>query len=632
MKIVSNTSPNIVSDGMTITEMGVSKKRIQKILGYMRDNVYSDKILAVVREYLCNANDEHTKFKISTPVLTGIRDGECGPEFFVRDFAKGLSDSGIRDIYAMSGESTKDDSDDEIGGFGIGAKSALSYGSKTFFVHSCREGTKTTYCFTLGANKDGQECGSVSDMGRKSTLETGIEVVVPIEQKDLYKFSDKIRDFVSRSPYNIEANILGEIITPIVPTASKKVGDYNFRLLKYELDSGDVLFQMGCNTYKSQSFSGENGAKVKKGRVLVIDIPIGHCSVTLSREGFEQTTKNDKVFAEIRDILNNLIKADLDQFKTKTVFDLVNDSLAAMTVYQGDFFQTYARNLYSRVWSFVENIQIHDYLLPAEQKNGKPICVVIPRNGVRNYWVSKVEYYLKDSSRNLYFISEGDWSIQDAAITDSFELISARKLPYPKTAKANGRFAVYRRTRRRVEMIGKFNALELFNHTSREWSWGFEATTEKEASDFLLEKIKKVNSNMDLERVSVRCSDSRDSSMFTVNSAAFADKLVSLGFIRQGDDQWRKISTKLHEMREKEQKRDKILRSAQKSWVKYGPKTPAAIEKTKHADRVGKFWLAVLSEDSLRGKILKKIGEGSYYSGSNFIVERHELRKIMALK
>ena len=631
MKIATTVSPNIVSDGMTVTEMGVSPKRLQKILGFMRDNIYTDKIWAVVREYNNNGDDEHVKYGISRPVLTGIRNGEAGKEFFVRDFANGLSDQGVREIFAMSGESTKDDSDDEIGGYGIGAKSGLSYGSKTLFVYSYYEGTKTTYCLTLGMNDDGQECGTVADMGREPTQETGIEIVIPVEREDFTKFSNRIRDFISLSPRNIEADILGAKIYPAVPTALKKVGDYTLRLLPHDGQyHRNVLFQMGGNTYKVQEFT-LNGAKIKSDHCLIVDIPIGRCTPALNREAFEATTQNENVFAEIDSILSDLSISDLLQFKTKTVFDLVNDSLASLTAYQGDFFQTYAKNLYRGVWSFVESVQLHNSTLPAEKKNGKPICVIIPNNDARQYWKTKIKGYLNDSGRNLYAVTETDWNPQDKAITDSFEFISVRKLPYPKIPKVNGRFAVYQRQRRRVEMIGKFNALELFNHASMEYNWKFEAKTEKEAFDFLAEKAKNVNDQKELECISIRQSEGQVSSIFTVNSVAFASKLESIGFVRQGGIKWQEISKKLSEKREREQKKDSILNSAKKSWVKYNPKTNKAIEKVRHADRVGKFWTAILSEQSLRGKILKKI-EGDHYYRGGFTIERHELRKILALR
>jgi len=633
MKIVANSSPNIASKGMTISEMGVSQKRIQKILGYMRDNVYSDKVLAVVREYACNSADEHKKFKIERPVEIGLRKNENQLEYFARDYAKGLSDSGIREIFAMSGESTKDDSDEEIGGFGIGAKCALSYNTKTFFVHSYFEGTKRTYCFALGANEDGQECGSVYGMGEEPTAETGLEVVVPVANGDEADFTNKIRNFVRCSPYHIKADILGVEIAPAASTFEKKVSDYNFRLIECEYQHAQkILFQMGGNTYQIDSFIGPNGEKIKKNHCLIVDIPIGHCSITLSREAFEKTEKNSRVFEEIEGILNALVDEDLAQFKTKNTLELVDDSLAQMKSYAGNMFQASASQIYKNIWGFVSSVSKANEAFPIQDKSGKPICVVIPNNDARNYWKQKVSGFLNDVQQNMYIITEGfEWKQDNPEITNYFSLVSARKLPYPKTKKDAGRFTVYRRFSRRgrVESVGKFNALEFFNHVSNENQWNFEAKTEKEATDFLAKKEKEIKSLSDLELMVVKPNKDNGCSFWGVNSTVFFEKLESLGFIGLYSQKYKDICSKIREREEKRNKIASTISNAKKHWIVYSPKTSKAIERVEKAEKINQFWNIVLKENTLRGKILRKFQDRSY--GDSTKLERHELRKILKL-
>lgn len=616
---------------MTTTEMGVSKKRIQKILGYMRDNIYSDKILAVIREYNCNANDEHTKFKISTPVLTGVRKGECGHEFFVRDFAKGLSDSGIRDIYAMSGESTKDDSNDEIGGFGIGAKSGLSYGSKTFFVHSYYEGVKTTYCFTLGTNEDGQECGSVCDMGRESTKETGIEVVVPIEEKDLHTFCNKIMTFVTLSPHNIEADILGMKTCSDSTVFTKKIKEYTLRLVPTNKE-GRLLLQMGGITYSDLGTFDHKGAKIRKGFSLIVDIPIGKCSIALNRESFEVSDRNEKVISEIKEILNTLSEEDLNQFKNKTVLELVDDTLSEMKLYEGEIFCSHIRDLYSEVWKFVVNIRKFDSDRPIELKDGKPICAVLPENDFRSYWNEKVKNYLRNSNRNIYYFTQrsdyGKSPESLAAIKDSFDLVCARKLPYPKLTKVNGQFTVYQRNR----PIGRFTAIEFFNYISEKKKWGFEAKTEKEVIDYLAPKIDAIHSVQELESLAIKYGGSKDTYLHVIGSVVFFEKLKQLGFVVAGGAVWQKVHKESVEKEQKKQALDIILSKAKKTWVSYGPKTNEAISKVRHAEKVGKFWEKIINEGSLRAKILTKMSESGGYYSTRVQINRQELRKILTLK
>ena len=628
MKSIAHESPILASEGLSSTIMGIDPKNAARITKYLRDGIYADKIRAVVHELLSNAFDEHVKFNIEKPVSTGIKKDDSGNVFFVRDYAKGLSEKDIRGIFGMYANSTKMENNNQQGCFGIGSKVLHSY-TDTFFVDSHFEGVKTTYACALGGDEANISVGHIYKVNEEETSESGLEVYGSVKPEDISKFSNKIRDFISLSPHNVEADILGIKINPVVPSASKKIKNYNVRLLEYPaFDSKNLLFQMGGNTYKSQSLS-LNGAKIKNGHCLVVDIPIGTCSVVLSREGFEETIQNEKVFSEIDSILSDLAESDLSQFKTKSVFDLVNDSLSAMTSYEGEFFQTYAKNLYKGVWNFVEKVSLHNPLLPAEKKNNKPLCAIIPNNDARNYWVGKVKNYLKDSSRNIYTVQEGDWKLTDQAIQCCFELVSARKLPYPKTSKVDGRFAVYRKTHRRVRAEGKFNALELFNHASQEFGWNFTAKLEEEAADYLEKKYLAIKTTSDLARIAVRCSTTKDSNIFTINSSAFLAKLESIGFIAVGGQKWSETTKRLNEKQEEENKKERAISSAQKRWLTYGPKTPQAITKVKNAERIGKFWNAISAESSLRGKIITQFNNG--YS-SRPKLDRKELRKILSLK
>ena len=97
MKTATKQTPVIASEELTGSLMGMDAKGMDMATYFFRDKIYSDKIMAVVREYVCNAIDEHKKFGIDKPVEYGIKDGK----FFVRDFANGLSEDGVRKIFGM---------------------------------------------------------------------------------------------------------------------------------------------------------------------------------------------------------------------------------------------------------------------------------------------------------------------------------------------------------------------------------------------------------------------------------------------------------------------------------------------------------------------------------------------------
>ena len=96
------------------------------IVDMFADKVYSHKERAVIRELSCNAHDSH--------ILAGTTDvpfnvhlpTQLEPDFTIRDYGTGLTDSEIRNIFAGIGISTKRDSNEVIGCFGIGSLSPYS--------------------------------------------------------------------------------------------------------------------------------------------------------------------------------------------------------------------------------------------------------------------------------------------------------------------------------------------------------------------------------------------------------------------------------------------------------------------------------------------------------------------------
>lgn len=61
--------------------------------------LYSDPILAVIREYICNALDTGAPFKVSLPHAAGGGD----PQFIVRDYGPGLTPDQMVELFINFG-------------------------------------------------------------------------------------------------------------------------------------------------------------------------------------------------------------------------------------------------------------------------------------------------------------------------------------------------------------------------------------------------------------------------------------------------------------------------------------------------------------------------------------------------
>lgn len=146
------------------------------IVDMFADKVYTHKERAVIRELSCNAHDSH--------VMAGTQDipfnvhlpTTLEPWFSVRDFGTGLSDHEIRTIFAGIGVSTKRNSNEVIGCFGIGSLSPYSL-TDSFTVISYHNGTMRTYtCY-----RDEQRKPVVALLTEAQTSEpNGLEVSLSV--------------------------------------------------------------------------------------------------------------------------------------------------------------------------------------------------------------------------------------------------------------------------------------------------------------------------------------------------------------------------------------------------------------------------------------------------------------------
>ena len=122
-KVYSNTV-TVPEDAITI----VGKIPTHAMGSILRSQVnrYANPYIASLREYLTNAIDSHIVSGQTKPVEVTLPTA-MSPEMSIRDFGEGMSGDDIVNIYANVRVTTKDKSDLEHGGLGIGSKSGLAY-------------------------------------------------------------------------------------------------------------------------------------------------------------------------------------------------------------------------------------------------------------------------------------------------------------------------------------------------------------------------------------------------------------------------------------------------------------------------------------------------------------------------
>lgn len=170
----------------TMKEMSFGIGNMGLVLDILRSKLYKNPILAICREICCNARDAHVEVgKKDLPIEVHFPN-TFDMHFKVRDFGPGIAPDRMEDIFVNFGSSTKRNTNDQIGGFGIGAKTPLAY-SDTFSICTNYEGTQRIY----NAYIDETKVGKMALVSEKPTTEpNGTTIKIPVLSKNVREFID----------------------------------------------------------------------------------------------------------------------------------------------------------------------------------------------------------------------------------------------------------------------------------------------------------------------------------------------------------------------------------------------------------------------------------------------------------
>lgn len=324
--MITETSVRNVSTIGNAVEASYTIEDSAKIFSILRSNIYSDKILAVIREYSTNGWDGHILAGTPDRKLLITLPTTLSPIFKVRDFGVGLSEESVMHIYTSYGTSTKDSSNDFNGTFGLGSKSAFAYGN-TFGITSYFNGVKTLYTAYLDETNIGKIRKEYSE---PTSEENGVEIEIAVKTADIRQFNETASmfyrhftpspDFVGGDGtvvsaiedfHNLPVMFSGDIFTitaqpqpywkrqPSVVRMGNVAYPINLDALAWIDDRKDIL---------------------NKGHVI-IDIPIGSVSITASREALEYDKRTkDFVISRICHIHNEILRQTQEQVDSLPTF------------------------------------------------------------------------------------------------------------------------------------------------------------------------------------------------------------------------------------------------------------------------------------------------------------------------
>jgi hypothetical protein len=311
------------SENFKAVKFGIKKEGLAHIFNVLRNQLYTDKILAVVREYSCNAVDAHIEAgKDEEPIVVTLPN-RMNPNFKVRDYGLGLSQQDIQDVYANYGESTKRNTNSQIGQLGLGCKSAFAYGDN-FVINSYQSGVKNSY----NAFIDPSQIGQISRMSSEKTTEPdGIEIVVPTKGDDHDAFSEKAESLFKNfkvyptikgadiKPFNFSVVLKGEGWEIIKSEYSHRgYGHYHSQDEAVAI-MGNIPYPMQSRSVDWQKFAEDDGdLKAILESNIRIDFEIGDLEIAASREGLQYTDYTQKqVIERLKKIKTAIVKTVTDK-------------------------------------------------------------------------------------------------------------------------------------------------------------------------------------------------------------------------------------------------------------------------------------------------------------------------------
>ena len=199
---VTSTSEFIthaVISGTAQIDMGISNSA--EFFQILSSTLYSDQLLAVVRETTCNAWDAHVEAGCTDKPIQITVDST---KVVIRDFGHGILHELMGPIYGIYGASTKKNDGLQTGGFGLGCKAPFAY-TDHFQVTSCHAGTKTIYSMSKSSAQVGGK-PAIIPITSFPTQETGLEVSINIKREDMPRFLKLFQLIIRNGEMNAEIN------------------------------------------------------------------------------------------------------------------------------------------------------------------------------------------------------------------------------------------------------------------------------------------------------------------------------------------------------------------------------------------------------------------------------------------
>jgi hypothetical protein len=466
-----HTSTNTITKSENFVESNYSIDATAKAFAILSDGLYSNKILAVVRELSTNAYDSHVAAGCKEKPFDLHLPTSLDNQFYIRDYGTGLSREDCMSLYTTYFRSDKTDSNDAVGCLGLGSKSPFAY-TDQFMVESFYNGNHMT--FSAYKNENGEPVFAL--LSEQPTDEpNGLKVSFPTYSGDRHDFireaSTVLKYFAVQPNINIDIGVeVDSQGNAIMSGEDWKIDTTYSNYAKNVVVMGQIAYEVDADQMDKDS---ETYDMLWNGHGLVIYANIGDVDITPSRESlsYNERTKRfihnrvesilTEIYTQVQDYVNEcetlwkarktLVNMQGNLMRVKTIREAVQE----ITTYNGvELFE-------QDVWNGVklpERVEGSDAVVQYSKSKWR---ATIERNEIKTLKVvpsqhmtviledekkgaiSKIKHFLSESKEGTVYLIKGSNQYQESVLetlgASREELVNVSTLPKPPAGTSSGR-------------------------------------------------------------------------------------------------------------------------------------------------------------------------------------------------
>jgi len=303
MIIVEKQNEAQMVGDIQVNRVGIDSRNVDFIATLLTSSLYSKPLASFLRETVSNAYDSHIEAGTKEPIILLVEgDNWTGKmKISIRDFGTGISPERFETIYKNIGSSTKRESNDFIGMFGIGRFSVLSCASVAN-ITSYYNGVK--YSYLMYKNNGGINIDKLDE--EVGDFKNGLEVSAEMPAFTTNEFREALYALSMFRNLHVECHAM--YLQNVCTTFNNRRVVRKGNLLVDNINTYGIHFKVGNVLYPATNTGLSTSG-------IIIELPMGQVDITPNREALQYSdfTKNtiNTAIASVKNTFQQLIQSKI---------------------------------------------------------------------------------------------------------------------------------------------------------------------------------------------------------------------------------------------------------------------------------------------------------------------------------